>query len=62
MSRSSRDFSPGRTHPVRHPSVIGTFLIEASNISPDVTDELLLVREVRFPYQGAITKYPHARS
>lgn len=42
--------------------MIGTFLVEASNISLDVADELLLVREVRFPYQGAITKHPHARS
>jgi len=50
------------THSVGHASMIGTLLIEAPDISFDVTDEFFLVWKIRFPYQGTITKYPHARS
>lgn len=42
--------------------MIGTLLIETPDVSFDVADELFLVRKIRFPYQGTITKHPHARS
>lgn len=40
--------------------MIGALLIEAPDVPLDVADELFLVWKIRFPYQGAITKHPHA--
>lgn len=50
------------TYPIGYASVIGALLIETPDVSLDVTNKLLLVWKIRFPYQRTITKHPHARS
>lgn len=61
-SRPNSLLQAGIPYPVGHASVVGALLIEAPDVSLDVADELLLVRKIRFPYQGTITEHPHARS
>lgn len=56
LTREDRDYS---SYLARDPSVVSAALPEPPAVTSDVAHQLLLVREVHLPDQGAVTEHPH---